>query len=734
MKTRNAWLAGTAFALITAFSAATALAAGTDAAANSSSAIAQPSAGGEGAEANNVVVTAERSAAAAAAPTKASLDEVQPEAIISHKFIEQVTPETGGWTTVVLIAPSMSGIASNAGGVGDYNVVSMRGFKDGQFNLTYDGIAFGDTNDPTHHGVDYWPASTIGSVVIDRGPGAAGDLGQENYGGALHFFSPEVSNTFGVVQKLTYGTFNTLAAVTTINTGAIPQLGGGKLLLNFDERSSDTELSNSGGDAFNQLIKFVLPVGDKFQLTAFADHQWNRFNFPDSNGPGETAQQVALYGKNFQLTNIPDEFYYKYNYERKQTDFEYLDLKYQVTPTTSIEDQPYTYFYSNKTKSTNDNSGIVGGPNTSTLTAPHANLTDIGGYDKLNDYRVYGDILRVNQQFSFGDLRLGGVVEGSNTRRHNCFQDFTLGGVPDNKFQPPKYPFTTNCKLLESSRWRQGQVFVDFDWNVTDKLRISPGFKYVDFTRTVDAAHENVGGGAKNQALMARNTYTSPLYFLTANYKVTPDWAFYGQYATGFVVPALSALYVTGANLQTLKPSTTVNYQAGTVYTHGDITIDADVYDIQAQNLEVPCVIPGTPPQSGFCNAGGVRYDGVEGEGAYTFPFGLTLFANGSINNNDSHLANAPKWTDAVGAIYAHGPWQGSLTFKQVGQFISSDGPRFPGYNTVDASASYDFGRFAVKVQAFNLADTRATTGLSSGFYTFEAGRQVELTLIAKFN
>ena len=39
-----------------------------------------------------------------------------------------------------------------------------------------------------------FPASPIGAAGVDRGPGAAGDLGQENYGGAIHFFSPDVSD------------------------------------------------------------------------------------------------------------------------------------------------------------------------------------------------------------------------------------------------------------------------------------------------------------------------------------------------------------------------------------------------------------------------------------------------------------------------------------------------------------------------------------------------------------
>ena len=49
---------------------------------------------------------------------------------------------------------------------------SWRGFQDGQFNITFDGIPFGDANDPTHHSAAYFPAAFLGQVVIDRGPGA----------------------------------------------------------------------------------------------------------------------------------------------------------------------------------------------------------------------------------------------------------------------------------------------------------------------------------------------------------------------------------------------------------------------------------------------------------------------------------------------------------------------------------------------------------------------------------
>jgi iron complex outermembrane receptor protein len=791
-----ALLAGAAFANIAnaadATATATADAGGTATGTN-------PSAGGEGQQVEGLVVTAESTPVTATAPTKASLDEVQPESIITRNFIEQATPETGGWTTVLMIAPSVAGITSNGGGIGDYNVGTLRGFQDGEFNLTFDGIAFGDTNNPTHHGADYFPASTLGATVVDRGPGAAGDLGQANFGGSIHFFSLDPTDTFNATQKLTYGSFDTWASVTTLNTGAVSQLGGAKLLLNFDERGSDGELSDSGGHQYNQMAKLVVPIGDHASMTVFASHEYNFFNFEDSSGPGETWAQTLALGKNFSMNNDPNsEHYVGYNYELKRTDFEYVDLKDQVTPHFAFETQPYTYFYANHTHSTNDLTGYLGPdgnglpatpaygpvaaagavPNTSLLQASGANRTDIGGYDKLNEYRVLGDIVRFTNDWSFGTLKWGGMIEGSRTFRHNCFIDDSTGFTPDLKFTTKSAPqitdAPTNCKLLEESSWLQGQVFADFYWHPTENLTITPGFKYVDFTRDVHATNENVAGAAqKNTPIFAHNNYQSPLYFLTANYKITPDWALYGQFATSFLVPELSDLYTTGVSVQNLKSETTVNYQLGTVYTKGALTADADVYLVQADNLQAACSVPDpslpTGVGSGFCNFGKARFDGVEGEIAYLLPLGLTLFANGSYNEAiqtsgpgageygpapavGDRLPNAPLWTDAVGAIYGQGPWKGTLTFKQVGTAVVYGGAvanttyNLPSYFTLDGSIGYSFKNFEIKVQGFNLLDRRQVTSFTpggtstslynpydnSGIYTYQAGRQILLTLVGK--
>jgi len=745
----------------------------------------------EGTTVTGVIITAEREKAAASAPTKASLAETQPESIITSRIIEQVTPETGNWVTVLNLAPSVSGIPNNSAGEGA--TLTLRGFTDGNFNITFDGIAFGDTNGPTHHEESYFPGSTIGAVVVDRGPGAAGDLGQANYGGAIHFFSPTVSDQFGIVQKLTYGSFSTLQSVTTVNTGVLQT--GGKLLLSFDDRNSAGELSYAGGEDQNYLAKFVQPITDKGTLTLFSSVHYTRFYENDGSGPGETWQQEEVLGKNFSLTGNPeDEHYYKDNYEGKHTDFEYADFKYAFTPHTSLEDQLYTYDYSNKTLSALSNSDLPGSNTSDELGAAAAAAgvkageageaaTDLVGYHKLNQYRVYGDIVRLDQDVGLGPLgsgtlKVGGQVEWSDTKRDNLRIDLTDGFLPAYDITATYIPNGVATKddsyqkLQEDSDWQNYEVFADFYWRPIDGLTITPGFKFVDFHLAENASAEKVAtaAGSLTEPFASSNYYNSPLYFFTVNYKIRSDLAVYAQVATSFQYPDIAELDSNGSQVQSLQPEKALTYQGGIVYSHGPLAADADVYEVDATNTIEPCTIYDPTADSAYCDVGKARFNGVEGEIAYRFDQGLTLFANGGSNvskqlaqapnaatgvagNNAQAIINAPRWTEAVGAIYAQGPWWVSVDYKQSGAYAVGNGdaqgtltsgrePYLPGYDTVDAAASYDFGHFKIKLQGFNLLDRRAITAFGgstlystsdTGYYTFQEGRDIEVTVQAKF-
>ena len=151
--------------------------------------------GPQGGASQVIVVTASRDSVAAVAPSQANLMATQPESFISRAFIENSVAPTGNFNTIAGIAPGVSTQPSpNGPGAADTKSV-IRGFQDSQYNVTWDGIPFGDTNDPTHHSTSYFPAAVIGGVLIERGPGNASNLGQATYGGSINLFSKTPSAT-----------------------------------------------------------------------------------------------------------------------------------------------------------------------------------------------------------------------------------------------------------------------------------------------------------------------------------------------------------------------------------------------------------------------------------------------------------------------------------------------------------------------------------------------------------
>ena len=698
--------------------------------------------GTEGTDVTTIVVTAEANSAAVAAPSKASILETQPESLITHKFIEQSTPESGDYTTAVMIAPSVATFGANGGGVGDAGISTLRGFQDGQFNVTFDGIAFGDANDTTHHPAAFFPGSTIGTAVVDRGPGAAGDMGQANFGGAIHLFSPHVDDQFGASQKVSYGSFNTQSYVTTVQTGAIPSLGGAKLLLSADIRSSDGQLTDSGGIGRNFLAKLVVPLGADATLTAFSSINHIRYNQADTGGTflglGITGPQQAAYGINFALNNDPtDEHYYGYNFVTKNTSFNYLNLKWNPAQGLSVEDHLYYYYYDNQTVSAQNVGDLVvhGGPSPSSAPSNTTlNPNDIGGYHKQNKYDTVGNILRVNDDLGFGTLRAGGLFEHSNATRFISNWDLTTGqpdvgqaGNPNNWAAAPG----TNLSYYEPSSWNQYQLFADFEWRPLDNLTITPGIKQLHYTRDISADIETDGLPA-----VGSRTYNTTMWFITANYRILPSWSIYGQAATGFLVPPVKTLTTMNGTAAATAPQTTTTYQVGSVYTKGRLTLDGDYYFINADNVLVASKNSGC-----FCylNTGKGRYYGFEAQGAFNLGHGVTLFANGSRNiaralDQGIDYTNAPKSTAAIGLIYDDRRWQASLSDKLVGPQLASDGAtRVSPFTSVDASLSYDLGHIKLKLAVFNLADKRSLLDYDGTFYLYQVGRQVQGTVQAKF-
>ena len=668
---------------------------------------------------------------AAVAPTTASLQTTEPQSIISHSAIDQFVPPTSDFTQIALIAPSVSGVATNGPGLSEAKTV-LRGFQDGQYNVTYDGIPFGDANGPTHHSTSFFPSSTIGAVVVDRGPGEAGQLGTANFGGSINLFSPEVSHVMGGSQTLTGGSWNTYMSVTKLNTGDIAQLHNMRVLFNFQELGTSGYLTNSGAKAQNQLIRAVLPLNDHWDLTFFTSLNFTRVFTNDNTGA--TLAQVAQYGKNFGLTTDPTlPTYYGYNVVRKHTDFDYLRLNGDIGSKLHVENTIYSYHYKNDTESTLDPTLTTAdiAAQTVVLTPGGAKVPGLQAYTKLNVYRISGDMLHADFEVPFGEIKVGAWFEHSETGPRARYDYVATTKAPDYiqkaaSAVPGALPTTPqNVEYLQYGGWDQVQPFIDVVWKVTPNLTITPGFKYVDFNLTIDTDINQ----KTRTPLHTSQRFTKPLEFLTANYKIADDWSAYAQYATGFLVPDISIFQVPAPNTAPLKPQTSTNYQIGSVFHRGKLSLDGDIYYITFDNLLGSQVVNG---ETEYYNQGGALYEGVEGQVSYLISDQLSVFANGSYNSAKSTtgplpgstavptkgytIKNAPIGTAGFGFLYRSADWTASISDKYTGKAYADNyqSTRYtmPAYNQTDVKVTRTFGPVRLEVAVNNMFDSQAVTAI----------------------
>ncbi|WP_336964972.1 TonB-dependent receptor [Sphingobium aquiterrae] len=711
---------------------------------------------------SDIIVTG--SHAAEAAPITASLTTTQPQAAVSRELIDN-SVASADFNELIALTPSVSISGSSNGAGFSETKATIRGFQDGDYNVTYDSIPFADTNNPTHHSTAFFPSNTIETVVVDRGPGNASQLGQASYGGNINMYSRAVKDEMGGQAQALLGIWNTFIGRAELQSGAIDKLGGAKFVLAGQYLRSDGALTNSPVASKNLFAKAVIPIGTSNTLTLLST--WNRNHYYQSDvlkgatcGTGgnklpdgtqlnidncTATSQIGKNGLNYGLGDDPtQQDYWKYNRTDKTTDFSYIRLQSDLGSGFSMDNRAYMYGYTNATFSGNTGTVVTGFTGAGTAASPYKKVTaanDVLGYDKLNKYRVLGYIGQINYDFSMGRVRLGGWFEHAATDRHLFDLDRTTGkpayiekfadGVPANAALPPLS--LANVSYLQHSDWNQYQLFGEFEFRPMEGLAITPGVKYVHFTRSIDAAVNQ----KSRSPIDTQATWTKALPFLTANWQVKPSWAFYAQYAQGMYVPDLSSFYtatdsataqaIQQQNLAALKPQTSTNYQVGTVW-HGEkVSIDVDGYIIDVNNKIASDTSTGAPANA-LVNIGQVRYKGVEGQLSVMPVRGLTLFANGSYNyarnvQTDAQIAKAPFTTAALGAFYNDHGFRMSFTQKYTGpQYASEYGGtgarnyRIQPYSVGDFAISQEIAQnFRIGATVSNVFNDRSITAISNG-------------------
>lgn len=702
-----------------------------------------------------IIVTAARTqnTAASVAPTVTPLEAVQPTTVINQDFLEKNFPLSGNYDEAIEFTPSVFDTAPNGPGLAESQNISIRGFSDGFFNVTFDGIPFQDANDFTHHSTSYFMAHDLGLISVDRGPGTAATIGNATFGGTVSLLSKAPADDFGVSPYISYGSFNTLLGGVQLDSGAIDDTGGTRVMLDAEGLASDGYLTNMGVDRKDVFLKIVQPIDAQTTLTFVSSvnhvHQFISL--------GATAPEIAAFGPNIALSkDLTKQNFFGYNFDKITTDFEFFDLQHDFGDGWSVDSKVYTYAYFHRGFNGEDPNGefpngtCVGtGPTTDPADCISGTFmpNDVPGQILTNDYRSIGTITRFNKDFSFGDLKFGVWYDRQRNLRSLFEVDMSLPGQPSNYALNTGAPIDPVTGVPTDRNLHQTlttlQPYLQFDWKPFEDFTLSPGVRYVYFDRDVNAA-VNVKSGVPQ---VYDNKWDSFLPSVVAHYWLDSDWTAYAQAAEGFLAPNENFFTVGGTNTG-FSPERTWNYQVGTQVQWPHLAASVDAYYIDFNNF-IHCVPVGA--SFNCTNLGGVTYEGLEGDVTYTVGYGFSLYANGSLNSakqkgTGAWISNAPQSTYSIGGIYSDHGVYGSI----IGHFV---GPRIgdglPAVFTVDAALDYDLSQLTdlglrdtwIKLQFNNLTDQTKiiniagqTVGLGNNLYWTQPGRSVFVTLSTTVN
>lgn len=622
-----------------------------------------------------IEVEASRVSPMAQTPTDSRLDVLQPQSVINLDYIANSVAPTADFATIANIAPNVSNVETNGPGLSESKHLTLRGFDDAEYNVTFDGIPFGDINDFSHHTTSYFPAKLLGRVVVDRGPGTASDIGYATFGGTIALYSKDPRTDLSFVPTLSFGSWNTRLYHLEVNSGLLAANHDASVIASYQRMSTDGYQTNADMKRDTTYVKYLQPVGRETHLTFLSSYNKIRFNKPGTL----TQQQIDTLGRNYGLGSNPNATDYPaYNYQAKQADFEYIGLDTRWGDGWSLDDKVYTYFYNNESHEKAKIKTVAGVPN-------------MLGRFKVNRFRTYGNYLAVTNASAAGVLKAGLWFDYSRNPRYLYSLNYTTLG-PDTLDTTATTqwkavngnPDTVGIDYQMVDYLRTWQPFVEFEWRVSKSLMVNPGVKYLSFTRVLEAP---VNGTSGRLPLFYEHTNTKVIPSIALNYHSDDTWSAYAQIAEGFLGSNLNQFYVDDPTKNTVKPEQTINYQAGAVYKTERLNVDADVYYIDFKNYAYrgPPDANGDPLYWGV--AAGARYRGVESQLTYGLGGGWSAYANGAIaravfKGSKLDVPTVPHRTAALGLMYDRQGFFGSLTGKYVGRWAVYDtltNPDLPG-------------------------------------------------------
>jgi iron complex outermembrane receptor protein len=631
----------------------------------------------------SITVNETISMAAATAPSGNTLEAISAKTEVSGEFIRNFMSPLADYAEYVNLAPGTFSLNPNGIGLGQGKTF-FRGFQDGQYTMTFDGIPFEDTNSPTHHSWANFPSGWTDAVDFDRSPGLASNFGPTNFGGSINLQSPQLFPDPDIRASVIYGSWNTRVLQLDGDSGFFGPGSKNSFLMNIQQLLSD------GYQTFNRQKrvagygKYQYRPNSHSSLTLYGGLVDIWTNTPNTTNP--TRAQVSQFGDNFLLdgtpllsNGTPDPYYYGYNFYHVQTDFEYASFHTDLSDGWKFDTKAYTTRYWNKQFYQN-------GATVSLTTAKPS------GVDKLNGYRHAGDTMILSKESKWGTFRTGLWYDWAYTDRYQ---------VPSNILTGQDTPLGN---FHEHFITQSFQPFAEYEWHPRPKLVITAGVKDANYNMALNQYQDNgktvgcLGGVASTDprtgAPICRGgaafvnhqvDYNNWLPNIAARYYIKSSWSAYAQFAEGSVIPPSNVFDVPNAQvLVPPKPTLAKTYQIGNVLKFRRWTLDADAYYIHFQNGYDSYVDP-TTNEPVFVATGPSNTKGIEAESNIVLGWGLSLYLNGTMGsakyaegpgfpNGGLWVANTPKNVESVAFLWRHKNWDVGLIDKRVGTLYNDNG------------------------------------------------------------
>jgi iron complex outermembrane receptor protein len=659
----------------------------------------------------SVTVNESISLAAATAPSGNTLEAVSAKTEVSGDFIRNFMSPLADYSEYVNLAPGTFSLNPNGIGLGQGNTY-YRGFQDGQYTMTFDGIPFEDTNTPTHHSWANFPSGWTDAVDFDRSPGLSSNLGPTNFGGSINLMSPQLFPDPDIRASVIYGSWNTRVLQLDGDSGFFGPGSKNSFLMNIQQLLSDGYQTYNRQKRVAGYGKYQYRINSHSAITLYGGLVDIWTNTPKTTSP--TRAQVAQYGDNYLLDGtqyLPsgalDPNYYGYDFYHVQTDFEYASYHTDLSDGWKLDTKAYTTRYWNKQFYQNGA--------TINLTAAKPS-----GVDKLNGYRHAGDTLILSKESKWGTFRTGMWYDWAYTDRYQLPSNILTG-------QDTPLPNFHEHFITQSF-----QPFAEFEWHPAPKLVIVAGVKDANYAMALNQYQDNgktvgclggvastdpvtkapicIGGSAFTHHAIDYNNW---LPNIAARYYVRSSWSAYAQFAEGSIIPP-SGVFDT-PNAQVLvppKPTLAKTYQIGNVLKHSRWTLDVDAYYIHFQNGFDSYLDP-VSAESVFVPTGPTNTKGIEAESNIVLGRGFSLYLNGTmgsakyqtgqnIPNGGLWVADTPKNVESLAFLWRHKNWDVGLIEKRVGTMYNDNATL--NYVINGAAIPYPVDQ-AVTISPFNVVN-----------------------------